>query len=54
MAHDPELQQAIDARRDDTDRWIETARKLAGDDPDLNAQLDQAIADVETSRNKNP
>lgn len=54
MTRTPQEQAAIDARRADTDRWIDAARALAGDNPDLNAEVDKAVADVETSRKKNP
>jgi hypothetical protein len=54
MGRTPEEQAAIDARKADTDRWIATARALAGDDPERNAEIDQAVADVEASRKNNP
>lgn len=54
MARTPKHQAAIDALKADTDRQIETARKLAGDDPELNQQLDEAIAEVEASREQHP
>lgn len=54
MTRTPEHQAAIDARKADTDRQIAAARALAGDDPELNQQLDEAIAEVEGSREQHP
>lgn len=54
MARTPQHQAAIDARKADTDRQIAAARALAGDDPELNRLVDEAVAEVEASREKSP